>query len=158
MKHICSASKQNIFLREYRKDSHRTQQLLTYEMPNWSYKTGLDIAFTGRNCKFLSHPCAQRVLSDLWLGGLRTRRYTNWKILFLLIFPIFVPLLVFRIPRFLEFKSKEEIKRFRIQHIVDIHCRVENHVGDRKLNQNSQADAATLKRAFRKVGKSQDGR
>ena len=104
MKHICSASKQNIFLREYRKDSHRTQQLLTYEMPNWSYKTCLDIAIICRNCKFLSHPCAQRVqLSDIWLGGLCTRRYTNWKILFLLIFPFFIPLLLFRIPCFPHF-------------------------------------------------------
>ena len=137
----------------YRKDSRRTQQLLTYEMPNWSYKTCLDIAFTGRNCKFLSHPCAQRVLSDLWLGGLRTRRYTNWKILFLLIFPIFVPLLVFRIPRFLEFKSKEEIKRFRIQRIVNILCREGNHVGDRKLNQNSQSGRGDNEEGVSESGK-----
>ena len=118
----------------YRQDNGRAQELLTTEMPNWSYRTCLCLAFTGHHCKLLAHPCAQLVLGDLWLGGLRTRRRTKRKIFLFLIFPFLLPLLVFVIPFApfciscsLEFKSKDEIERFHMQQVVDTFMREGNY-------------------------------
>ncbi len=110
----------------YHQDNGRTQELLTNEMPNWSFRTCLCLAFTGHHCKLLAHSCAQLVLGDLWLGGLSTRRHTKRRIFLLLAFPFLLPLVIFPmsfmpcwITCFLEFKSKEEIERICMQQAVD---------------------------------------
>lgn len=64
----------------YQQDEDRANQLLTYELKNWSKKTCLALAVAVNHRAFLAHPCCQILLADLWLGGLRTRKNTNIKV------------------------------------------------------------------------------
>uniref|UniRef100_A0A0P4WG93 TRPM SLOG domain-containing protein n=1 Tax=Scylla olivacea TaxID=85551 RepID=A0A0P4WG93_SCYOL len=86
----------------YRQDDDRAQQLLTYELKNWSKQTCLSLAVADNHRALLSHTCCQILLADLWLGGLRTRKNTNIKVMLSLLFPPLVLLLGFR--------SREELK------------------------------------------------
>lgn len=86
----------------YRQDDDRAQQLLTYELRNWSKQTCLSLAVADNHRALLSHTCCQILLADLWLGGLRTRKNTNIKVMLSLLFPPLVLLLGFR--------SGEELK------------------------------------------------
>ena len=67
----------------YRQDDDRAQQLLTYELKNWSKQTCLSLAVADNHRALLSHTCCQILLADLWLGGLRTRKNTNIKVKFI---------------------------------------------------------------------------
>ncbi|XP_071652035.1 transient receptor potential cation channel trpm isoform X1 [Temnothorax longispinosus] len=86
----------------YRQDDDQTQQLLTSELQNWSGQTCLSLAVTANHRPLLAHPCSQIILADLWMGGLRTRKNTNLKV----ILGLFCPLYITR----LEFKSREELQ------------------------------------------------
>ncbi|XP_036140909.1 transient receptor potential cation channel trpm isoform X3 [Monomorium pharaonis] len=86
----------------YRQDDDQTQQLLTSELQNWSGQTCLSLAVTANHRQLLAHPCSQIILADLWMGGLRTRKNTNLKV----IMGLFCPLYITR----LEFKSREELQ------------------------------------------------
>ncbi|XP_066585207.1 transient receptor potential cation channel trpm isoform X2 [Prorops nasuta] len=86
----------------YRQDDDQTQQLLTSELQNWSGQTCLSLAVTANHRPLLAHPCSQIILADLWMGGLRTRKNTNLKVILGLIFPIYIAKL--------EFKSREELQ------------------------------------------------
>jgi len=65
----------------YRQDDDQTQQLLTSELQNWSGQTCLSLAVTANHRPLLAHPCSQIILADLWMGGLRTRKNTNLKVI-----------------------------------------------------------------------------
>lgn len=65
----------------YRQDDDQTQQLLTSELQNWSGQTCLSLAVTANHRQLLAHPCSQIILADLWMGGLRTRKNTNLKVI-----------------------------------------------------------------------------
>ncbi|XP_047469379.1 transient receptor potential cation channel trpm-like isoform X1 [Penaeus chinensis] len=86
----------------YQQDDDRAQQLLTYELRNWSKQTCLSLAVAVNHRALLSHPCCQILLADLWLGGLRTRKNTNVKVMLSLLCP---PLILV-----LGFRSREELK------------------------------------------------
>ncbi|XP_044737220.1 transient receptor potential cation channel trpm isoform X2 [Chrysoperla carnea] len=86
----------------YRQDDDQTQQLLTCELQNWSGQTCLSLAVAANHRALLAHPCSQIILADLWMGGLRTRKNTNIKVILGLFFPIYIYKL--------EFKSKEELQ------------------------------------------------
>ncbi|XP_076047574.1 transient receptor potential cation channel, subfamily M isoform X4 [Oratosquilla oratoria] len=86
----------------YQQDDDRAHQLLTYELKNWSKQTCLSLAVTVNHRALLSHPCCQILLADLWLGGLRTRKNTNIKVMMGLLCPPIILLLGFR--------SREELK------------------------------------------------
>ncbi|XP_011055821.1 PREDICTED: transient receptor potential cation channel trpm [Acromyrmex echinatior] len=86
----------------YRQDDDQTQQLLTSELQNWSGQTCLSLAVTANHRPLLAHPCSQIILADLWMGGLRTRKNTNLKV----VMGLFCPLYITR----LEFKSREELQ------------------------------------------------
>ncbi|XP_069984689.1 transient receptor potential cation channel trpm [Penaeus vannamei] len=86
----------------YQQDDDRAQQLLTYELRNWSKQTCLSLAVAVNHRALLSHPCCQILLADLWLGGLRTRKNTNIKVMLGLLCP---PLILV-----LGFRSREELK------------------------------------------------
>ena len=105
----------------FRRDDDLAQQLLSCEMPNWSHRSCLGLAFTCGHREFLAHPCAQLFLGDLWLGGLRTWRYKNIKVLLAL---MFFPLILC-----LEFKSKEEIQRLRLKQDLNKFARRMNNSG-----------------------------
>ncbi|KAG8229410.1 hypothetical protein J437_LFUL000931, partial [Ladona fulva] len=86
----------------YRQDDDQTQQLLTCELQNWSGQTCLSLAVAGNHRALLAHPCSQIILADLWMGGLRTRKNTNLKVVLGLLFPPYITRL--------DFKSKEELQ------------------------------------------------
>ncbi|XP_042218269.1 transient receptor potential cation channel trpm-like [Homarus americanus] len=86
----------------YQQDDDRTHQLLTYELRNWSKQTCLSLAVAVNHRALLSHTCCQILLADLWLGGLRTRKNTNIKVMLSLLVP---PLILV-----LGFRSREELK------------------------------------------------
>lgn len=66
----------------YRQEDSQTQQLLTCELQNWSGQTCLSLAVAANHRALLAHPCSQIILADLWMGGLRTRKNTNIKVLY----------------------------------------------------------------------------
>ncbi|ESO12925.1 hypothetical protein HELRODRAFT_62898 [Helobdella robusta] len=83
-------------------DSELTKLLLTYELSNWSNQTCLSLAVADRNMNFLAHTCCQVLLTEMWMGGLRTRKYPSIKVIFgILCFP-----LIF----FFNYKSIEELE------------------------------------------------
>ncbi|XP_059478668.1 transient receptor potential cation channel trpm isoform X6 [Neocloeon triangulifer] len=86
----------------YRQDDDQTQQMLTCELQNWSGQTCLSLAVAANHRPLIAHPCSQIILADLWMGGLRTRKNTNMKVFFGLIFPAYISRL--------EFKTKEELQ------------------------------------------------
>ena len=55
----------------------RLEQLLTYELTNWSRQTCIRLAVACKNRPILAHPCAQIILGDLWPGGLQTTAVTQ---------------------------------------------------------------------------------
>jgi transient receptor potential cation channel subfamily M protein 3 len=99
----------------YRQDDDLAMQLLTCELSNWSRQTCLRLAFACNHRELLAHPGSQLILGDLWLGGLRTRRSTNLKIVLAIICP---PLILQ-----LEFKSKKELQlmpQTEEEHMTDL--------------------------------------
>ncbi|XP_077989060.1 transient receptor potential cation channel subfamily M member 3-like [Glandiceps talaboti] len=79
-----------------------TQQLLTYELKNWSKLTCLSLAVAANHKEFIAHPCCQTLLNDMWMGGLQMRKNTSLKVIMGILLP---PSIVT-----LEFKSKEELE------------------------------------------------
>ncbi|XP_065168332.1 transient receptor potential cation channel trpm isoform X4 [Atheta coriaria] len=86
----------------YRQDDDMAQQLLTCELTNWSGQTCLSLAVAANHRALLAHPCSQIILADLWMGGLRTRKNTNLKVILSLLFPPYICNL--------EFKTVEELQ------------------------------------------------
>ena len=64
----------------YKTDDDITQQLLTYKLQNWSDQTCLSLAVSACHRDFLAHTSCQILLTDMWMGGLRMRRYTSLKV------------------------------------------------------------------------------
>ncbi|KAJ8947842.1 hypothetical protein NQ318_009987 [Aromia moschata] len=104
----------------YRQDDDRTQHLLTCELPNWSGQTCLSLAVTANHRALLTHPCTQIILADLWMGGLRTRKNTNLKVIMGL---IFLPYILK-----LDFKTREELQL--MPQTTEEHMELENEDDD----------------------------
>ncbi|XP_035824942.1 transient receptor potential cation channel subfamily M member 1 isoform X2 [Aplysia californica] len=64
----------------YKIDDDYTQQLLTYELKNFSEQTCLGLAVIANHRQFIAHTCCQVLLNDLWIGGLRMRKNTSMKV------------------------------------------------------------------------------
>ncbi|XP_063918519.1 transient receptor potential cation channel trpm isoform X3 [Zophobas morio] len=105
----------------YRQDDDQTQQLLTCELQNWSGQTCLSLAVAANHRALLAHPCSQIILADLWMGGLRTRKNTNLKVIMGLLFPPYILKL--------EFKSKEELQL--MPQTTEEHMELENEDDDK---------------------------
>lgn len=86
----------------YRQDGERAQRLLTCELQSWSSQSCLSLAVAANHRPLLAHSCSQVILADLWMGGLRTRKNTNLKVMLGLLCPPFI--------KKLDFKSKEELQ------------------------------------------------
>lgn len=87
----------------YRTDAEKAQRLLTCELHSWSNQSCLSLAVAANHRALLAHPCSQIILADLWMGGLRTRKNTNVKVILGLLVPIFI--------KKLDFKSREELQQ-----------------------------------------------
>jgi len=57
-----------------------TPMLLTYELSNWSDQTCLSLAVSASHRAFIANTTCQILLTEMWMGGLRTRRYANLKV------------------------------------------------------------------------------
>ena len=91
-------------------------QLLTYELANWSRQTCLQLASACHHRGLLAHSSSQILLGDLWMGGLRSRRFSNLKVVLGLLFPPFIL-------SSLEFKSKEEMQlmpQTEEEHLIEL--------------------------------------
>jgi transient receptor potential cation channel subfamily M protein 3 len=71
----------------YKEDDDITNQLLTYDLVNWSHWTCLNLAVAASLKDFLSHTSCQMLLSDLWMGGMKIRKYVTYKVITALLFP-----------------------------------------------------------------------
>ncbi|XP_017483804.1 PREDICTED: transient receptor potential cation channel trpm-like [Rhagoletis zephyria] len=87
----------------YRTDGEKAQRLLTCELHSWSNQSCLSLAVAANHRALLAHPSSQVILADLWMGGLRTRKNTNFKVILGLLIPVYI--------RHLDFKSKEELQQ-----------------------------------------------
>ncbi|CAE1237860.1 TRPM3 [Acanthosepion pharaonis] len=90
----------------YKVDDDYTQQLLTYELRNFSDQTCLSLAVAANHREFVAHTCCQMLLNDMWMGGLRMRKNTALKIsymTFLACFTYVVLLKTLHIPRWQEY-------------------------------------------------------
>ncbi|XP_050299656.1 transient receptor potential cation channel trpm isoform X2 [Anthonomus grandis grandis] len=122
----------------YRQDDDQTQQLLTCELQNWSGQTCLSLAVAANHRALLAHPCSQIILADLWMGGLRTRKNTNIKVIMGLIFPPYILRL--------EFKSKEELQL--MPQTTEEHLELENEDDDKSDSEKNQDGEALLAENF----------
>ncbi|CAF0758756.1 unnamed protein product [Brachionus calyciflorus] len=86
----------------YKEDDKLTSQLLTYDLVNWSHWTCLTLAVSANLKDFLSHAACQLLISDLWMGGMKIRKYVTYKVIAALLFPpaIFA----------IQFKSAKELQ------------------------------------------------
>lgn len=64
----------------FKTDDDLTQLLLTYELSNWSDQTCLSLATTATHRPFIASTGCQIVMTEMWMGGLRTRKYANLKV------------------------------------------------------------------------------
>ncbi|XP_037946393.1 transient receptor potential cation channel trpm-like isoform X3 [Teleopsis dalmanni] len=87
----------------YRTDAEKAQRLLTCELHSWSNQSCLSLAVAANHRALLAHPCSQVILADLWMGGLRTRKNTNLKVILGLVMPFYI--------KCLDFKTKEELQQ-----------------------------------------------
>ncbi|KAL7047046.1 hypothetical protein ACKWTF_002774 [Chironomus riparius] len=86
----------------YRQEPVKTQKMLTCELTSWSNQSCLSLAVAANHRSILAHPCSQIILSDLWMGGLRTRKNTNLNVIAGLFLPIYI--------KKLDFKTREELQ------------------------------------------------
>ncbi|KAH8348433.1 hypothetical protein KR084_007420 [Drosophila pseudotakahashii] len=116
----------------YRQDAEKAQRLLTCELHSWSNQSCLSLAVAANHRALLAHPCSQVILADLWMGGLRTRKNTNFKVILGLAMPFYI--------RQLDFKSKEELQQ--MPQTEEEH--LENQNLDNDDSDRSQPDAEAL--------------
>ncbi|XP_069671775.1 transient receptor potential cation channel trpm isoform X1 [Periplaneta americana] len=139
----------------YRQHDDQTQQLLTCELQNWSGQTCLSLAVAANHRALLAHPCSQIILADLWMGGLRTRKNTNLKVILGLMCPIYIAKL--------EFKSKEELQlmpQTEEEHLIGLEEEnesIEGQPADPHRTTDPDAEKKPRKFSIRSKSSSQQG-
>ncbi|XP_026835811.1 transient receptor potential cation channel trpm isoform X2 [Drosophila erecta] len=119
----------------YRQDAEKAQRLLTCELHSWSNQSCLSLAVAANHRALLAHPCSQVILADLWMGGLRTRKNTNFKVILGLAMPFYI--------RQLDFKSKEELQQ--MPQTEEEHLENQNLDNDDSDRSQPDAESALLK-------------
>ncbi|XP_039228363.1 transient receptor potential cation channel trpm isoform X21 [Drosophila yakuba] len=119
----------------YRQDAEKAQRLLTCELHSWSNQSCLSLAVAANHRALLAHPCSQVILADLWMGGLRTRKNTNFKVILGLAMPLYI--------RQLDFKSKEELQQ--MPQTEEEHLENQNLDNDDSDRSQPDAESALLK-------------
>ena len=64
----------------FKTDDDMTLQLLTYKLEEWSDQTCLSLAVSANHRELIAHTCCQILLSEMWMGALRMRKYTSLKV------------------------------------------------------------------------------
>uniref|UniRef100_A0A8D2J4G9 non-specific serine/threonine protein kinase n=1 Tax=Varanus komodoensis TaxID=61221 RepID=A0A8D2J4G9_VARKO len=85
----------------FRQNEQMAMKLLTYELKNWSNSTCLKLAVSVGLRPFVSHTCTQMLLTDMWMGRLKMRKNSWFKVILSILLPPTILML--------EFKSKAEM-------------------------------------------------
>ncbi|XP_071437785.1 transient receptor potential cation channel subfamily M member 6 isoform X1 [Pithys albifrons albifrons] len=85
----------------FKQNEQMAMKLLTYELKNWSNSTCLKLAVSVGLRPFVSHTCTQMLLTDMWMGRLKMRKNSWFKVIMSILLPPIILLL--------EFKSKAEM-------------------------------------------------
>ena len=64
----------------FRTNEDLTQQLLTYNVKNWGEQTCLSLAVSIEHEKFLAHVSCQTLLTDIWMGAIKSGRGSTIKV------------------------------------------------------------------------------
>uniref|UniRef100_A0A670JCK1 non-specific serine/threonine protein kinase n=1 Tax=Podarcis muralis TaxID=64176 RepID=A0A670JCK1_PODMU len=85
----------------FKQNEQMAMKLLTYELKNWSNSTCLKLAVSVVLRPFVSHTCTQMLLTDMWMGRLKMRKNSWFKVILSILLPPTILML--------EFKSKAEM-------------------------------------------------
>ncbi|NXK38184.1 TRPM6 protein, partial [Piprites chloris] len=85
----------------FKQNEQMAMKLLTYELKNWSNSTCLKLAVSVGLRPFVSHTCTQMLLTDMWMGRLKMRKNSWFKVIMSILLPPAILML--------EFKSKAEM-------------------------------------------------
>uniref|UniRef100_A0A8C9UBT8 non-specific serine/threonine protein kinase n=1 Tax=Serinus canaria TaxID=9135 RepID=A0A8C9UBT8_SERCA len=85
----------------FKQNEQMAMKLLTYELKNWSNSTCLKLAVSVGLRPFVSHTCTQMLLTDMWMGRLKMRKNSWFKVIMSILLPPTILML--------EFKSKAEM-------------------------------------------------
>uniref|UniRef100_A0A8D0HI88 non-specific serine/threonine protein kinase n=1 Tax=Sphenodon punctatus TaxID=8508 RepID=A0A8D0HI88_SPHPU len=85
----------------FKQNEQMAMKLLTYELKNWSNSTCLKLAVSGGLRPFVSHTGTQMLLTDMWMGRLKMRKNSWFKVILSILLPPTILML--------EFKSKAEM-------------------------------------------------
>ncbi|XP_060615673.2 transient receptor potential cation channel subfamily M member 6 [Anolis sagrei] len=85
----------------FKQNEQMAMKLLTYELKNWSNSTCLKLAVSVGLRPFVSHTCTQMLLSDMWMGRLKMRKNSWFKVILSILLPPTILML--------EFKTKAEM-------------------------------------------------
>ncbi|XP_061465295.1 transient receptor potential cation channel subfamily M member 6 [Rhineura floridana] len=85
----------------FKQNEQMAMKLLTYELKNWSNSTCLKLAVSVGLRPFVSHTCTQMLLTDMWMGRLKMRKNSWFKVILSILLPPTILML--------EFKNKAEM-------------------------------------------------
>ncbi|XP_010150395.1 PREDICTED: transient receptor potential cation channel subfamily M member 6, partial [Eurypyga helias] len=129
----------------FKQNEQMAMKLLTYELKNWSNSTCLKLAVSVGLRPFVSHTCTQMLLTDMWMGRLKMRKNSWFKVIMSILLPPTILML--------EFKSKAEMSH--VPQSQDFHQFTWYH-GDQ--SPTSSKDALSLKDCdVEKVARKSDG-
>ncbi|XP_070598776.1 transient receptor potential cation channel subfamily M member 6 isoform X6 [Erythrolamprus reginae] len=85
----------------FKQNEQMAMKLLTYELKNWSNSTCLKLAVSVGLRPFVSHTCTQMLLTDMWMGRLKMRKNSWFKVILSILLPPTILML--------DFKNKAEM-------------------------------------------------
>ncbi|KAM9367239.1 transient receptor potential cation channel subfamily M member 6 [Phaethornis superciliosus] len=91
----------DVLEKAFKQNEQMAMKLLTYELKNWSNSTCLKLAVSVGLRSFVSHTCTQMLLTDMWMGRLKMRKNSWFKVIMSILLPPTILML--------EFKSKAEM-------------------------------------------------
>uniref|UniRef100_A0A8C4TM65 non-specific serine/threonine protein kinase n=1 Tax=Falco tinnunculus TaxID=100819 RepID=A0A8C4TM65_FALTI len=91
----------DVLEKAFKQNEQMAMKLLTYELKNWSNSTCLKLAVSVGLRSFISHTCTQMLLTDMWMGCLKMRKNSWFKVIMSILLPPTILML--------EFKSKAEM-------------------------------------------------
>ncbi|XP_074022455.1 transient receptor potential cation channel subfamily M member 6 [Numenius arquata] len=122
----------DVLEKAFKQNEQMAMKLLTYELKNWSNSTCLKLAVSVGLRPFVSHTCTQMLLTDMWMGRLKMRKNSWFKVVMSILLPPTILML--------EFKSKAEMSH--VPQSQDFHQFTWYH-GDQ--SPTSSKDALSLK-------------
>ncbi|OPJ68588.1 transient receptor potential cation channel subfamily M member 6 isoform C [Patagioenas fasciata monilis] len=122
----------DVLEKAFKQNEQMAMKLLTYELKNWSNSTCLKLAVSLGLRPFISHTCTQMLLTDMWMGRLKMRKNSWFKVILSILLPPTILML--------EFKSKAEMSH--VPQSQDFHQFTWYH-GDQ--SPTSSKDALSLK-------------